>query len=327
MIANIQFLRFFSALLIVLHHSIGTGSAYGYSPAVSNHLSEITKIGVDIFFIISGIVVTLSFLEKKETASLFIFRRVAKVVPLYWFVTTLLLVILIVLPQDVVNSSVALPNEIITSYLFLSQISGNGYPIFFVGWTLEFEMLFYCAFAIFIFLSNKISAMPKVLIIFTVFLAFAVSHLIFYFAVGVAMAYEYHFNANKRINVRCIFSFTGIIIISLALSFSEGVLRFDSFLFKLAAISSCFAALYFVQIKCKVILLLGSITYSTYLVQVFVISAFYKLIKYSDTRFSADLLLIPCIVLVLIAAFLLHYFVEKPIDVYFKNIFIRVKKL
>jgi len=74
MLYSIHFLRFVAAAAVVLHHSLGD------TPV------DLGAAGVDVFFIISGIVICYS-TRPDETPYEFGVRRFIRVMPLYWVAT------------------------------------------------------------------------------------------------------------------------------------------------------------------------------------------------------------------------------------------------
>lgn len=145
---GIQALRFFAALLVVIMHS----TLYA-----NERLSSAFKIwgqgsiGVDIFFIISGFVMVMSsqkLLDRADGWQIFIMRRICRIAPLYWGVSTIKLIILLVIPTMVLHADLKL-TPIVLSFLFLPSFSPEGtiFPFYGVGWTLNFEMFFYVIFA------------------------------------------------------------------------------------------------------------------------------------------------------------------------------------
>lgn len=113
--------------------------------------------GVDLFFVISGFVIVYAsrpYFAATGGRSAFLLRRFLRIVPLYWFALTLRLAVIATL-----LGAKAFPplQAILTSYLFIPYDSmgyGDAYPfpIFDLGWTLNYEMFFYIVFAAFIFL-------------------------------------------------------------------------------------------------------------------------------------------------------------------------------
>jgi peptidoglycan/LPS O-acetylase OafA/YrhL len=81
-------------------------------------------------------------------ARAFLTRRLARIVPLYWAITSLFLLIGLVAPA-VLNSGAPDLGQILASYLFWPVVSTLGLvqPVYSLGWTLNYEMLFYALFA------------------------------------------------------------------------------------------------------------------------------------------------------------------------------------
>ncbi len=110
------------------------------------------RAGVDIFFVISGFVMMLSLpsLEAKaDPGWTFLRRRLIRIVPLYWFFTTLALLKLS-LGMSVSGATTGSLWHVVASYLFIPTL-GEGdaiVPVLSVGWTLQYEMLFYLLFAL-----------------------------------------------------------------------------------------------------------------------------------------------------------------------------------
>ncbi|RYE82307.1 MAG: acyltransferase, partial [Hyphomicrobiales bacterium] len=106
--------------------------------------------GVDLFFVISGFIMVHSsagLFGKPDGARLFIARRIARIVPLYWAATTLFLVVLLASPA-LLNSGAPNLQQIAASYLFwpMANAAGEPQPVYSLGWTLNYEMLFYVLF-------------------------------------------------------------------------------------------------------------------------------------------------------------------------------------
>lgn len=148
-IDSLQVLRFLAAFLVLCGHAqqalvarLPQGAGiYGFIPLDWG-------LGVDIFFLISGFVMYYMMHDRfgqRGMASDFLRRRIIRVVPLYWLFTTLVLVLGLVMGTPL--PSVA---RIVFSYLFLPGPTCDLYctPLFTLGWTLNYEMMFYAIFAI-----------------------------------------------------------------------------------------------------------------------------------------------------------------------------------
>lgn len=142
-----QALRALAALLVVVYHigSMEIRFAGGYSLVAP--LGDLGRLGVYIFFVISGfIMITTNWREFGEPGASrrFLLRRIVRIVPPYWIVSTLLLFVYIKAPH-LMNSSSRYPTSVVDSFLLLPQ---RGYALLMVGWTLVFEMYFYYVFTI-----------------------------------------------------------------------------------------------------------------------------------------------------------------------------------
>ncbi|UUZ73584.1 acyltransferase [Polaromonas sp. P1(28)-8] len=82
-------------------------------------------------------------------AWIFMKRRLLRIAPLYWFYTLLKAALLLALPTLASRSSVE-SGHLAASLLFIPATSPWGFiqPTLPVGWTLNFEMLFYAVFAL-----------------------------------------------------------------------------------------------------------------------------------------------------------------------------------
>lgn len=135
---EIQALRAFAALAVVAYHAAGrAGLSFGIGAA-----------GVDIFFVISGFIMTTVTAGRPATPLRFAWNRVSRIVPLYWLVTLGMVGLAACLPRLVPNLQ-ADPLRVIQSLLFIPHpdAAGNVFPVLVPGWTLNFEMFFYALFA------------------------------------------------------------------------------------------------------------------------------------------------------------------------------------
>lgn len=107
--------------------------------------------GVDIFFIISGFIMWITTRSPHLTPGMFIYRRLIRVVPLYWAVTIALLILAYFMPTLLGTTAFDL-NHAAMSLLFIPmehpRLEGEILPFFIQGWTLNYEMFFYGIFAL-----------------------------------------------------------------------------------------------------------------------------------------------------------------------------------
>jgi len=162
---GIQILRGIAALMIVIGHSLSR--VRGASSALFNQELDIylpTGFGVDLFFVISGFIIFISSerLRNRDGARLvFIKRRLIRIVPIYWISTTLW--VGITFGKDFLKSGAGLDwYYIAASYFFipfrtLDDLRPTVFPVYDLGWTLNYEMYFYAIFSIFLFRSKYLS--------------------------------------------------------------------------------------------------------------------------------------------------------------------------
>jgi len=108
-----------------------------------------------LFFVISGFIMWVITHNRPKSPKEFILKRIARIVPLYWFMT----LITVVLALTVMQWIQVTPEHVIKSLLFIPHENpwkpGNNWPILVPGWTLNYEMFFYAIFAACLFLPNK----------------------------------------------------------------------------------------------------------------------------------------------------------------------------
>jgi exopolysaccharide production protein ExoZ len=149
-VVAVQLLRAMAAMAVAASHvwilTYWTGARVGV------HRSAVSfdgGWGVDLFFVISGIVMVYSsvrLLGRPAAKRTFIARRLVRIVPLYW-VTTLLFTGWLVRTGTPVPSAELLQSLLFVPYAGLHGL-GHVVPIVEPGWTLQFEMLFYGIFGL-----------------------------------------------------------------------------------------------------------------------------------------------------------------------------------
>ncbi|QCX10590.1 hypothetical protein APS58_1727 [Paracidovorax citrulli] len=134
-IKSLQILRALAATSVVYFH-IKAEPVFG-------------SFGVDIFFVLSGFLMAM-IMATGEPATRFAVSRVSRIVPLYWILTTSVL-LLAALKPELLNSTTANLGNYARSLLFIPYFKENGalHPMLAVGWTLNYEMFFYlCAWLV-----------------------------------------------------------------------------------------------------------------------------------------------------------------------------------
>ena len=150
MLISVQALRALAAWVVVGHHFTQVFFNFEVDNPLAYLFADKGGIGVDVFFVISGLVIFLATADKALTPWRFMLMRVARIAPAYWFYTLLLAVLVVALPSMIPEVQLE-PRHILMSMLFIPAENPGGYgvyPLLDVGWTLNFEMLFYLLFAV-----------------------------------------------------------------------------------------------------------------------------------------------------------------------------------
>lgn len=133
MLQGIQILRALAALLVVFAH-------FEYiRPTIGG-------FGVDIFFVISGFI--MAYIVNKSAED-FLYRRIIRIVPLYYTMTFLTVGLYLAKPYWFRNV-ILTPSALVKSLLFIPYHIKDSGPILTLGWTLNYEMFFYLAITLFV---------------------------------------------------------------------------------------------------------------------------------------------------------------------------------
>jgi len=123
-------------MMVVFHH------AHGMVPAAAGW-SAVGSRGVDIFFVISGFVMTYSTAGSNMTPTEFFVKRLLRVVPLYWFALAY------ATHRQWLSGSAGV--DVVKDFFFVPHFfagsSGPIWPAMVPGWTINYEMFFYALFA------------------------------------------------------------------------------------------------------------------------------------------------------------------------------------
>lgn len=133
---SLQVMRFVAAVLVVYAHAVDANLVAGGQPLVAGTaLENLGAFGVDIFFVISGFIVTQT-VRRAPSASVFWRDRILRIAPLYWLFS-------IPAAAFALSSEGFRPGELLTTVLFWPVWGQYTAPYLSVGWSLSFEMLFY----------------------------------------------------------------------------------------------------------------------------------------------------------------------------------------
>ncbi len=310
-ITNLQALRAFAALNVVVFHCIGTSQFYGFTPQFFLLFEGWGANGVDIFFVISGFVMIYTQWRSPRHPYNFALNRLLRIAPIYWVLTTFVVVLFLALPEGMLNSSGPDLSSILFSYIFLAGALTHGTPVIYVGWTLEYEMAFYAIFAGSAFIKDKILQLG--------FLGLAIAGLIIFLPYD-AIALEFLFGViigalylqDRKVRHPWVLGVVGIILLSLSLGHSISSI-WRPIIWGVPAALIVTAALFIPQARARTLTLLGDASYSIYLVQIFTIPAAYKLFDLANLNFNGDFLLIVVLLISALGGLITYYLLERPI--------------
>lgn len=158
---SVQMLRAIAALAVIWSHS--TLELLRFTDVdlrTFSSLSSMGRIGVDIFFVISGFVmvyVSSRHFQKTGEVSRFVLRRIIRVVPVYWFYTSLMLGVALAAPRLLRDFEFSWLH-VAASYFFIPWPTPGDdgfHPLLGIGWTLNYEMFFYFLFAPFLLFARE----------------------------------------------------------------------------------------------------------------------------------------------------------------------------
>ena len=136
---GIQCLRAIAVILVIWAH-LKFVADFGHNPFFA---SAAGASGVDIFFVISGFVISMSAERLRFDWRLFLTNRLCRIAPFYWLMSAPIAVYIFFFRQlkwqSLLNSITFIP---------LLDFHKFNYPVNSFGWTLSFEFWFYTLFAI-----------------------------------------------------------------------------------------------------------------------------------------------------------------------------------
>lgn len=328
MIVSIQYLRGIAALLVLLSHISYKDAQYSLG---SFHF-DIGIFGVDIFFIISGFImyyISLNVSNIFLEIYYFIKNRVIRIIPLYWMLSLMSLMVYMIAPErinsstgatDVFNSFILFPSE--TRYLVA------------VGWTLSYEFYFYFIFSIALFFAHYRAAIVGVILLGLVltghfveksfYIDFFTNSLLLEFLYGILIAKLHFSGLLKSKNIIALGSF-GLFVLFLFLYFLNHTLDIRGIDLGLPAmflvLSLVMCENFFKNHKNMFFIQLGNMSYSLYLTHLFVLGFIGEIYKYFQikTHLSEIIYILSMLGVSLTVGYLVYTLVEKKLLEFFKK--------
>ncbi|MEX6505865.1 acyltransferase family protein [Jiella sp. M17.18] len=139
----IQWLRALAAIEVMVWHSDLLTKKFSEFSIQTSSYSFFGGIGVEVFFVVSGFLMAL-ITAGNPAPGRFVRGRITRIYPLYWFFTSLVVLAAWLNPAWTLGQRLG-RSSILESYLIIPQ---SHFPTLMVGWTLEYEVLFYAVVAL-----------------------------------------------------------------------------------------------------------------------------------------------------------------------------------
>ncbi|MHB2208949.1 acyltransferase family protein [Methylobacterium sp. CM6257] len=349
-LVEVQILRALAALMVAWHHARHEAALLagrGAGPALDPGTLLPWWGGVDLFFVISGLVIVLAsgrLFGQPGGRARFLAHRIARVVPLYWLVSLLYLALALVRP-DLLGEAAALvhdPGALLAGFLFwpAARPDGTIQPLYGLGWTLNYEAFFYVLFAVGLGFSRRGAVVWLVLVLGLLVAAralvpglplplrFWADPIVSEFAAGAALALAYRRGFMPAPAMRAALAAMGVLGLALAARLLAGLGEADGFLRPLlvgipavalaaASLGPGRGATEVARLPAPVrgLVALGDASYALYLVHPFAL----RLVREGVLRLGLAPALHPwggmalMILASVAASVLVHRFVERPL--------------
>jgi exopolysaccharide production protein ExoZ len=313
MIWSLQVLRFVAALLVAYVHAAQTAfEATGSNGIVPLDVSIVAISGVDIFFVLSGVIIART--APGLTCAEFAWRRFRRIAPFY---------LLCCLPAVVIAAKTGFGwREALATFLLWPATDVMTAPALLVAWTLCFEMLFYAGAAL--VLADRRWAVVLAALYGVAFMLrpvgpvfqFLGNPLILEFLFGVAIAYA----PMRRVAVWGIpAGVVALLVVGIAgIAPFGGTIKYltgDGSLWRVLVYGVPAALIVYgtmqIQARRSVWTYLGDASYSLYLVHPLVVSTL--LAVWMAFPLQADLIIVATMLTSVLVAWRIHESIERPL--------------
>lgn len=331
---GLQYLRFVAALLVVLTHSWQMIPIVGQGNSILGTGFHGGSSGVDLFFVISGFIMVHITSMRSVGPGQFMLDRIARIAPPYWVITIVMAAVLILAPT-VFRSASYDTASFVTSLLFIAWPSTavpGAAPLLQIGWTLNYEMLFYAIFAAAMLVSNRyrvavagaaIVALMSLRLLYegggNVIYEFYTSTIMLEFIYGMILAVAF---GSAGVSRRTALIALLLAVALFAYAISHDVMRLSQLRSLIWGLPAAFVVASVVAIDLhgkvpvnRVLLMLGNASYAIYLTHLFPLGALRKVWPMMPEFVrSSDLLLLLAAVAVSLAVGVGFYMmVERPL--------------
>lgn len=330
-ILSVQYLRGLAALLVVAAHA-------GAHPLTTEFYlyGRIGQLGVTLFFVISGFIMVAITGTGALKPLDFLRRRAIRIVPLYWLFTGLAALLAVLAPAMFRSTTFTWPH-LLQSLAFIPHLApgrtDSTSPLLSLGWTLNFEAMFYVAFA----LLGLFVARTRVAVLTVAFLALALyglfakpadpvlsfytDSIILAFVVGCWLGLGWLAGTFGRLPRIALPALGAIAVVSVIIGFvfDQSVASPVSFLSVLALATCLVAGGLTLDRRLKPMPLLeklGDASYAIYLIHMFVVGALVAVVhRFADPTQPVwgIAIIVVAVGLSSVAGLLVHRYIEKPL--------------
>lgn len=320
---NLQALRAFAAMSIVLAHSITPAENYGFRTHYMHWFAEFGANGVIFFFVLSGFILVYVQRLKLPTPFEFFYARFTRVAPIYWILTLSFLLITYLFPKLFISGTDGYMDKSVASLIFMSQFLTGEYPVLYVGWTIEYEILFYVLMGMGLTFGGRALAYPFAGVsLIMISLIFPDDLVVLEFLFGIILGLIYtKLKVFPVLSVLSLLIGIGLIFMDLIFRPYTGSLDHHLFRYGVPAFFVIYGLLGIPQITPGLLTSIGDGSYSIYLIQVFTIPLFFKVLKMigACVYLSNDLLVVVCVIFTVLIGMGVYRFIEKPIAMKLRN--------
>ncbi len=329
---QIQYLRALAAVAVVFYHINATLQGKAGIGAVNPF--TVGAAGVDLFFVISGFIMAyVASGPKKYTSVQFLRERLVRVAPLYYLVTLFVFACLLIVPQ-LFYSSTAHMEQLFDSLLFLPFQHEEGWiaSTVTVGWTLNYEMMFYVLVALSVGVFKDRQLITTCAILFGLFVLGRIVHfdnkfgrvytdpIILEFVLGIASFHIYR--SATKLSGKVLFPV--LLVSGIAILLMQNGAEYETSRLWRFGIPSAMILLALVNMPMREYGMLSNIgdwSYSLYLTHIFIVAIMLRLVTpYLDQHGLAGFAVQLIIALIAVcAAAITHMMIEKPIAAIHRN--------
>lgn len=310
---SIDILRGLAAIMVVLSHISGILSTMGPIQPLLRIFLEYGYLGVDIFFVISGFIITHSLIVSDYRLRLFprfLLKRIIRIEPSYLLSVAFVLLLSYIVTLSPIYRGIPFIIDVKQVLYHISYLPTHyGYkwlnPVY---WSLEAEFHFYVLIGLFypIIFHTKATLVLFLLLGsgLTYFMAYHVFYYSALFVFGIASAAFKH----QRITIR---EYYALLLVNFVVA---GGFHFDPIKLAVGALTSYFLIIQGVHWgRMRIMRFLGRISYSLYLIHMPLATKSIRVLKLVLTDYIHNVtVLILTLLICLVVSFVFYLLIERP---------------